>query len=95
MNTVMPADQLEKALLNPAAVFACPIDVVQAAGIPRDRKIEILRRWEYDVREQEVAQEENMTGSMPVALSHVLDALNSLGSEHDAENAPPTKQGGI
>ena len=58
-------------------------------------KVEILRRWEYDVREQEVAEEENMTGALPVRLSHVLDALNMLHVPPGQIHPSPTKQGGI
>lgn len=87
--------EIEQALLDPAAVFACPIDVINASGVSEARKIEILKRWEYDVREQEVAQEENMAGALPVTLSHVLDALNILGAGAGQVHPSPTKQGGI
>ncbi len=88
-------EDCEQALLDPAAVFACPGDVVVAQGISDSRKIDILRRWEYDVREQEVAQEENMAGDVPVTLSHVLDALHALGATAGHHHESPTKQGGV
>ncbi len=87
-------EEIKAALLDPSIVFACPRDVVAALGVSDAQKIEILRRWEYDVREEEVAQEENMAGDLPVALSDVLDALNRLGSHPDDEHHSPTKQGG-
>ncbi len=86
--------QIERALLDPSTVFACPRDVVASSGISDAQKIEMLRRWEYDVREEEVAQEENMAGDMPVTLSHVLDALNQLGAHPGHDHPSPAKQGG-
>lgn len=87
-------EQIAAALLDPSIVFACPGDVVAARGLTSAQKMEILRRWEYDVREEEVAQEENMSGNLPVTLSHVLDALNCLGASPENEHHSPTKQGG-
>ncbi len=86
--------RVEKALLDPSAVFREPEDVVAAAEISVGQRIEILRRWAYDVREQEVAQEENMPGSPRFPLSRLLKALHALGAAPDLEHAPPTKQGG-
>ena len=85
---------LEKALLNPSAVFSVPEDVLSAEGLTREQKIEILKRWEYDARELEVATEENMPGSNSSCLDDILKALDELGYDPDLEKDPPTKQGG-
>lgn len=85
---------LDKALLNPAGVFNAPEDVLSAEGLTREQKIEILRRWEYDARELEVATEENMPGQKASCLDRIVKALNALGYDHDLDNEPPTKQGG-
>lgn len=87
-------EEIAAALQDPSIVFACPNDVVVVHGVTSAQKVDILRRWEYDVREEEVAQEENMAGNLPVTLSHVLDALNRLGGGSHDEHHPPTKQGG-
>ena len=91
---VLTAEEREKALLDPSAVFACPADVLGIEGVADSYKVEVLRRWEYDVREEEVAQEENMSGDLPVSLSHVLDALNRLRISPSHEHPSPAKQGG-
>lgn len=83
---------IDKALENPAATFRTPGDVVQSAGLTREQKIEVLRRWEYDARQLEVAQEENMTADTPGVLSDVLKALLALGA--DEHPSAPTKSGG-
>jgi hypothetical protein len=83
---------IDRALDNPSATFQLPRNVVDRQDLTREEKIEILRRWEYESRLQEVAQEENMIASRPGMLSQVLDALSAL----DAPRRPsaPTKGGG-
>lgn len=87
---------VKEALLNPSAQFKRPEEVVRSAQLTRDQKIEILRRWEYDVRELQVAEEESMTAPQPepVTLDVVLNALRELGADSDTERSAPTKQGG-
>lgn len=87
---------VEQAQLNPASVFKHPKEVLDRGDLAREQKIEILRRWEYDVRELQVADEEGMTASKPptVTLDIVLDALRKLGAPADVEHSAPTKQGG-
>ena len=87
---------IEKALLNPAMVFKNPSEVVDSGDLSPEQKIEILRRWEYDVRELQVADEESMTAPKPeaVTLDMVLKALRAVGAPPDVERTAPTKQGG-
>lgn len=85
---------IEKALLDPVSEFSSPVNVCSEQSLTRDQKIQILRRWEYDARELEVAEEENMGGGGPDILDEVLAALHQLNAEIDVEHFPPTKQGG-
>jgi hypothetical protein len=69
--------------------------LVRRADLSRERKIEILRRWEQDERALEVAADENMGGDHPASrLQQVRAALRSLGSEGDPDRGAPTKHGG-
>ncbi|MCK5709781.1 MAG: hypothetical protein KAI07_04515 [Deltaproteobacteria bacterium] len=86
---------IERAMLDPGSVFSSPEDVVKTEGITREQKIEILRHWEYDARELEVAAEESMLGNNSDMLDQILEALNKLGAEHDPHSDAPTKQGGV
>lgn len=86
---------IDKALLDPASVFDSPGDVLNADDISQDQKIEILRRWEYDARELQVASEENMPGNNSDILDRVLEALNKLGATSAPQQNAPTKQGGV
>jgi hypothetical protein len=72
---------LQQALDDPSSCFAAPADVVRSNEVSRTQKIQILRRWEYEARLLEVAQEENMMGGTASRLAEVLDALHSLGEE--------------
>lgn len=85
---------IEQALLDPASVYSSPAKVIDDPALDREQKVEILRRWEYDARELEVAEEENMGGGPPDMLDQILKALNELNAGADVEHSPPTKQGG-
>lgn len=87
---------VEKALLDPAVVFQNPQKVIDADELSQEQKIEILRRWEYDVREIQVLDDESTTAQEPhgVSLDAILKALRSLGAPIDVEHTAPTKQGG-
>lgn len=69
---------LDRAMLVPASVFKTPDEVLQSEELSREQKIDILRRWEYDARELEVAEEENMLGSNSDILDQILRALLKL-----------------
>jgi hypothetical protein len=87
---------VKKALTNPSTVFKEPQEVVETSDLSREQKIEVLRRWEYDARELQVADEEGMAPAepQPVILDAILNALRSLGAAADVEHSAPTKQGG-
>ena len=83
---------VKKAMLDPTRVFKDPKEVIANTELTRDQKIEILRRWEYDAHQLEVAEEEaGMAVLRPEMLDLVLQALLTLGVERDTEHTPPTK----
>ncbi len=86
---------IEKAMLNPTAVFRTPEEVLLREDMSREQKIEVLRRWAYDARQLQVAEEENMGGQQPDFLDEILCALQALDAWLDTEYSAPTKQGGI
>lgn len=85
---------VEKQIDDPSLVFKTPGQVLQDNDLSWEQKIKILRQWEYDVRELQVAEEESMTGAQPVSLAEVRDALRALGVVGDPDQSGPTKQGG-
>ena len=82
---------LEKAKLNPAAVFKTPQELVSSQELSREQKLEILRRWEQDAMSMEVAEEEGMPGPQPKLLQPIRDALHALDYWPDTENSGPSK----
>ena len=90
---------LEKAIYDPASVFKTPADVLAQNELTEKQKIEILQRWEYDILERQVAEEENMHISSDMAAKQVdifdeiLVALHKLHASQDVEHNSPTKLG--
>jgi uncharacterized protein YaiL (DUF2058 family) len=84
---------IDKAMTNPAAVFKEPEQVASAADLSREQKIEILRRWEYDARLLQVADEESMTGPGADLLRRIHQALHTLGFYPDPDKTGATKTG--
>ncbi|MDH2311544.1 NADH dehydrogenase ubiquinone Fe-S protein 4 [Methylobacterium brachiatum] len=71
--------ELERALVNPAAVFATPSAVLNHPRLLREGKREILRRWAWDEYLKEVAAAEGMAEGEPSQLEAVKAALLALG----------------
>lgn len=72
------AKEYDRALLNPAAVFHLPKDVVQSDDLTTDQKLEVLKRWETDALLLSVATEENMGGGEPSRIEEVRHAIDVL-----------------
>lgn len=86
------ADQreLEEALVDPAGVFADPMDVVRHPRLTRWEKLEILKRWEWDARLIEAAQAEGMPDAgEPSRLEDVLAAHRALLAEARSNAGAP------
>lgn len=91
----MISGRYEKALADPSDVFETPEAVLEADDLDREQKIEILRRWEYNVSEEDVALEEGMPGDESGLLRRILVVLGALTDPIDVEHTPPSKQHGL
>jgi hypothetical protein len=69
---------LEQALLDPGSVFASPEDVLLDERLSKQQKIEILRRWEYEAKENSVALNEGMPDGNGDLLQRILSAIRRL-----------------
>jgi hypothetical protein len=88
---------IDKALLDPGTVFESPDEVLKSEELTREQKIRILKRWEYDARELQVAEEENMIGTNGDILDQIMRALLQLDQKSEVErleHSPSSKQGG-
>ncbi|WP_295886100.1 hypothetical protein [uncultured Thiohalocapsa sp.] len=71
--------------------FARPQDIADHEDMSREHKIALLEQWEQDLREEMVAEEENMSGGgKPIAdtLADVLSALSALGRKVTSRPVP-------
>ena len=90
-----PPSWLDRALFDPASVFASPEALAGHPGLTVEQKIAILRSWEYDAAELAVAEEEGMQGPENNLLQRILLALASLTHGRDVEFVAITKQHGL
>lgn len=74
--------RLQRALLDPSAVFDSPEEVAAAPDLEDEDKIRVLQRWESDAEQLQVATDENMGGDDVddgALLKRVRDALATIG----------------
>ena len=88
-------DWLDRAVGSPASVFRHPEEVLNTPELTKEQKIRILRSWEYDAAELEVAQEEGMPGESNGLLERVLLALSQLTHGAGTALVSSSKQHGL
>ena len=71
-------EQRARARVDPAAVFDAPEEIVAAADLSREEKLEYLRRWRYDAIELNVAADEGMGPGSSALLDRIVAALDAL-----------------
>ncbi len=69
---------IERALIDPDAVFASPREVLEQDGLSTEQKTQILRRWASEAAQIAVAVEEGMPGNESDLLRQSLLALQRL-----------------
>ncbi len=72
------AKDYDRALLSPSSVFDRPMDVVATDSMTAAQKMEILKRWEAESHDLEVADSEAMSGGEPSRLPDVRIAIDVL-----------------
>ena len=87
-NTGTGALSLERAIADPAAVFAAPEDVLKDTRLSPANKLEILQRWAHDADRLAVAEAEGMGGGEPSLQGRVLQALNEMTRRISSEAEP-------
>ncbi len=65
-------------------------------GVPSNpEKAEILRRWQYNIAEENVALEEGMQGSETGMMRRVMLALQQVVGDLEISRDGPSKQHGL
>jgi hypothetical protein len=72
------AKDYDQALLTPESVFTDPMDVVETDSLTPEQKMTVLKRWEANARDLEVASNESMTGGERSRLADVGAAIVEL-----------------
>ncbi|MDZ7669347.1 MAG: hypothetical protein U5Q16_07970 [Gammaproteobacteria bacterium] len=79
----------DKRKLHPGDHFDTPRSVIEAGDLSREDKVEVLTNWANELRQLQVAEEENMPGKPGLGeqLAAVEQALLELGGDvsHDAK----------
>jgi len=88
--TTAPAMDLDKALLDPAAVFHAPHDVLHAPGLSPEDKKAILLRWQEDAEALMRATEEGMP---PERSAQSGRTAARRAARHRVARTPVRKQG--
>jgi hypothetical protein len=72
------AKDFDRALLSPSSVFDKPMDVVATDSLTALQKLQVLKRWEAEARDLDIATAENMSGGEPSPLPDVRSAIDLL-----------------
>lgn len=72
--------QYQEMLKDPKQHFSRPEDVLGTGSLDKQQKLEILKAWQMDATELQVATEENMGGGEQDLLDEVMAALGRLRS---------------
>ena len=72
------AKDYDQALLTPESVFTDPMDVVETESLTPEQKMTVLKRWEANAKDLEVASSESMTGGARSRLADVGTAIVEL-----------------
>jgi hypothetical protein len=95
----MQPSRFTKVLGDVSREFDRPRDILDGDLLSREQKVRLLREWELDLRELQVASEENMAGESASGMTAELlqecrRALARLGAADGDSGGAPTKQGG-
>jgi hypothetical protein len=72
------AKDYDRALIAPDEVFKAPMDVVGTGSMTPEQKLTILKHWEANARDLQVATEESMTGPGVSRLGEIRRAIDTL-----------------
>ena len=72
------AKDYDQALLTPQKIFDLPMQVVETESLTAKQKLEVLKRWEADAHDLEVATDESMSGGERSRLGEVRRAIDKL-----------------
>ena len=72
------AKDYDHALLTPQKIFDLPMEVVDTESLTTKQKLKVLKRWEADAHDLEVATDESMGGGERSRFGEVRRAIHEL-----------------
>jgi hypothetical protein len=87
----MHETDIEELTSRPATYFSSPMAIVDSEKLELTAKLIALRQWEFEVRQLEVATEENMNAVSKTTLQDVHEAMRALGHEPESDPVPGGK----
>jgi hypothetical protein len=79
------AKDYDEALINPGKIFEMPMEVVNTESLTTRQKLKVLKRWEADANDMDVAASESMTGGEKSRLEDVRKAIHVLTDREDID----------
>jgi hypothetical protein len=79
------AKDYDEALINPGKIFELPMEVVNTESLTTRQKLKVLKRWEADANDMDVAASESMTGGEKSHLEDVRKAIHALADREDID----------
>ena len=86
------AKDYDQALLTPQKIFELPIEVVETESLTTKQKLKVLKRWEADAHDLEVATDESMSGGERSRLGEVRRAIHELCERENIDEKSPDLQ---
>jgi len=86
------AKDYDQALLTPQKIFDLPMEVVETDSLTAKQKLKVLKRWEADAYDLEVATDENMSGGESSRLGEVRRAIHELCERESIDEKSPDLQ---
>jgi hypothetical protein len=90
---MLGSEEKRRAMTNPSSVFKSPEEVIDCKDLNESEKAAVLKQWELDARQLQVATEEGMTEGERSMFAEVKKAQEKLGVPKLEEDGPPTKAG--
>lgn len=88
-------NKFEDILVDPSAFFKTPQEILTLDYLNNAQKLTLLKRWEQDARELDVAEEEGMIGNNGSCLSEIIKTIDTLDPDYHQSSSAPNKQGNI
>lgn len=79
---------------DPSIKYDSPNAVFSNPNLSPQEKISILQDWEYQVRQELVAEEESLQTASTNSLHEILEYLEQLGADSTVENGDHNSKAG-